>query len=126
MATKTQVLKLINLLNKTREKLEATRMKRKHVIQPIRNGIDYISIVNEADNEADKQGYYFTEIEWALLRAETVKLWTYADDVEDEAHEQLDLDDARHLLNLSALRVITERVKEMTRKRVHEKNCVSE
>ena len=92
MASSSQVIRFIILLSETKSKLEYTRMKRKHVIQPIRNAIDYFSIINEDDTEEVKQKYYFTVDQLEHLRAGIDKLWTYVDDVIDEPREQEEID----------------------------------
>ncbi len=97
-------------------------MKRKHVIQPIRNAIDYFSIINEDDTEEVKQKYYFTVDQLEHLRAGIDKLWTYADDVIDEPREQedIDQDDERHKLNLNAMKATDEVFKEVQQMRTPE------
>jgi hypothetical protein len=92
MASPSQVIRFITLLSETNVKLKYTRMKRKHVIQPIRNAIDYFSIINEDDTEEVKQKYYFTVDQLEHLRAGIDKLWTYVDDVIDEPREQEEID----------------------------------
>jgi hypothetical protein len=98
MASSSQVIRFIILLSETKSKLEYTRMKRKHVIQPIRNAIDYFSIINEGDTAEVKQKYYFTVDQLEHLREGIDKLWTYADDAIDEPREPEEIyqDDERH------------------------------
>jgi hypothetical protein len=119
MATPSQVIKFMILLDETNEKLQYTRMKRKHVIQPIRNAIDYFSIINAHDSDEAKQKYYFTATQLEHLREGIDKLWTYADDAIDEPREQADIDrdDERHKLNLNAMMIIDKVFKEVQKMR---------
>jgi hypothetical protein len=79
-------------------------MKKKHIIRPVLNSIDYISITN-ADDAVAKEKYYLSAAQWERLREQIAKLYTPSDDVEDEARDESDLEESneRHLVTIKAV-----------------------